>query len=229
MKLTVSMHRVMFTPWLIFHGIIWWFSLNWRCELGWTGNECTRYAILHAVTSVIHSVNASLCLFWGRCQFASDGMATLTGSTQPREYNWGATWWKNSGSCLENREYGRRDQSRWPRGILYPQKLAITSPTSGGRSVGIVRSRTQTMEFVCLFGMATLVMDFNVIQLIKLFVINLYCFWQGLLNNIKPGRDSRVYKLQDQCLFSNFFDRGVSFQIHRAQQRTDVTARREWQ
>jgi hypothetical protein len=26
-------------------------------------------------------------------------------------------------------------------------KLAITSPTSGGRSVGIVRSRTQTMEF----------------------------------------------------------------------------------
>jgi hypothetical protein len=30
---------------------------------------------------------------------------------------------------------------------LYPHKLAITSPTSGGRSVGIVRSRTQTMEF----------------------------------------------------------------------------------
>jgi hypothetical protein len=30
---------------------------------------------------------------------------------------------------------------------LYPQKLAITSLTSGGRSVGIVRSRTQTMEF----------------------------------------------------------------------------------
>jgi hypothetical protein len=30
------------------------------------------------------------------------------------------------------------------------KKLAISSPTSGGRSVGIVRSRTQTMEFVCL-------------------------------------------------------------------------------
>jgi hypothetical protein len=37
--------------------------------------------------------------------------------------------------------------SRWPRGTLYPHKLAITSPTRGGRSVGIVRSRTQTMEF----------------------------------------------------------------------------------
>jgi hypothetical protein len=34
---------------------------------------------------------------------------------------------------------------------LYPQKLAITSPTSGGRSVGIVRSRTQTMEFRVFF------------------------------------------------------------------------------
>jgi hypothetical protein len=51
-------------------------------------------------------------------------------------------------SGLENRNYGRRDPSRWPRGTLYPQRLALTSPTSGGRSVGIVRSRTQTTEFV---------------------------------------------------------------------------------
>jgi hypothetical protein len=33
------------------------------------------------------------------------------------------------------------------RGTLYPQKLALTSLTSGGRSVDIVRSRTQTTEF----------------------------------------------------------------------------------
>jgi hypothetical protein len=58
----------------------------------------------------------------------------------------------NSGSGLEIREYGHRDPSRWPRGILCPQKLALTSPTSGGRSVGIVRMRTRTTEFVvCLF------------------------------------------------------------------------------
>jgi hypothetical protein len=30
---------------------------------------------------------------------------------------------------------------------LYPQKLALTSPTSGGRSVGIVRSPAKAMEF----------------------------------------------------------------------------------
>jgi len=34
---------------------------------------------------------------------------------------------------------------------LYPQKLALTSPTGGGRSVGIVRVRTKATEFVCLF------------------------------------------------------------------------------
>jgi hypothetical protein len=48
---------------------------------------------------------------------------------------------------LESWEYGRRDPSRWPHSTLYPLKLALTSPTSGGRSVGIVRSRTQATEF----------------------------------------------------------------------------------
>jgi hypothetical protein len=42
---------------------------------------------------------------------------------------------KSSGSGLESLEYGRRDPSR-----------ALTS-TSGGRSVGIVRSRTQATQF----------------------------------------------------------------------------------
>jgi hypothetical protein len=70
-----------------------------------------------------------------------------TGSTQPRECNLGATWKKKSSSSgLESREYGLRDPSRWPFGTLYPQKLALTSPTSGSRSVGVVRSRTQATE-----------------------------------------------------------------------------------
>jgi hypothetical protein len=48
---------------------------------------------------------------------------------------------------LENRDYGRGDQLRWPRDNLYPLKLALTSPTGGGRSVGIVRLRTKATEF----------------------------------------------------------------------------------
>jgi hypothetical protein len=56
---------------------------------------------------------------------------------------------------LENWEYGRTDSSHSPRVSLYPQKLAITSPTSGGRSVGIVRSRTQATEFIIYFLAST--------------------------------------------------------------------------
>jgi hypothetical protein len=41
----------------------------------------------------------------------------------------------------------RGNPLRWPRDTLYPQKLALTSPTSGGRSVGIVRLRTKATEF----------------------------------------------------------------------------------
>jgi hypothetical protein len=54
----------------------------------------------------------------------------------------------SSGFGLENSEYGRKDPSRWTSGTFHPQKLALTSPTSGGRSVGIVRSRTQATEIV---------------------------------------------------------------------------------
>jgi hypothetical protein len=49
---------------------------------------------------------------------------------------------KCSGSGLENRDYSRRDS------ILYRQKLALTSPTSGCLPVGAVRSLTQATEFV---------------------------------------------------------------------------------
>jgi hypothetical protein len=38
---------------------------------------------------------------------------------------------------------------------LYPQKLALTSPTGGGRSVGIVRSRTKATEFSFSFSCGT--------------------------------------------------------------------------
>jgi hypothetical protein len=90
--------------------------------------------------------------------YRSGGPGSILGTIQKKLWVWkrfhSASWVqlrrllkrKSSGSCLENREYGLRDPSRWLRGTLYPQKLAITSQTRGGRSVGIVRLRTQTME-----------------------------------------------------------------------------------
>jgi hypothetical protein len=59
---------------------------------------------------------------------------------------------KSSGSGLEIRECGYRDHSRGLGDTLYPQKLALTSPTSDGRSVRIVRSRTQATEFLLVRG-----------------------------------------------------------------------------
>jgi hypothetical protein len=44
---------------------------------------------------------------------------------------------------------------------LYPQKLALTSPTGGGRSVGIVRSRTKATEFSFSLVLHVLVSDRN--------------------------------------------------------------------
>jgi hypothetical protein len=80
-------------------------------------------------------------IFWG-AGGEENTSRSGTGSTQPRDY---------SGFLIENREYGRRDPSRWPRRTIYPRKLAITSLISGGRSVGIVRSRTQAKEFSLVF------------------------------------------------------------------------------
>jgi hypothetical protein len=58
---------------------------------------------------------------------------------------------KNSGSVYKTEVNDRGNLLRWPRDTLYPQKLALTSPTSGGRSVSIVRSRTKAMDFFFRF------------------------------------------------------------------------------
>jgi hypothetical protein len=46
-------------------------------------------------------------------------------------------------SGQEIRQYCHGDLLLWPRDTLHPQKLALTSPTSDSRSLGIVRWRTK--------------------------------------------------------------------------------------
>jgi hypothetical protein len=41
---------------------------------------------------------------------------------------------------------------RCNRDTLYPQKLALTSPTGGGHSVGVVRSRTEDTEYAFVYS-----------------------------------------------------------------------------
>jgi hypothetical protein len=63
---------------------------------------------------------------------------------------------------------GREDSLRWPRYTLYPLKLALTSPPSGGRSAGIVRWRTKAPEFV--FGVFWDMTPFNLTDIYQHFV-----------------------------------------------------------
>jgi hypothetical protein len=54
---------------------------------------------------------------------------------------------KSSDSGLENRDYGRSGFVTLTTWQPLSAKVALTSLTNGGRSVGIVRSRTQATEF----------------------------------------------------------------------------------
>jgi hypothetical protein len=66
---------------------------------------------------------------------------------------------KSSGSGPGSRECGHRDPSCWPRGTLYLLKLTVASPRSGGRSVGIIRSRTQATGFVSFRFVLVMISD----------------------------------------------------------------------
>jgi hypothetical protein len=54
---------------------------------------------------------------------------------------------KSSGSGLEIRKYGRGIRRADHVALSNSQKLALTSPKNGGRSVGIVFSRSEDTEF----------------------------------------------------------------------------------
>jgi hypothetical protein len=60
-------------------------------------------------------------------------------ATQPRGYNWGAAWKKNVAAQVqktENTAVGIRHADHVAPSIR--KKLALTSPTSGGDSVGVL-------------------------------------------------------------------------------------------
>jgi hypothetical protein len=75
-----------------------------------------------------------------------------TGTAQPRVDNWGATWMKKIAVQIYKTEInGRGNSLRWPRNTLYPHMVALSSSTSGGSSVGIVRLRTKATEVSFFF------------------------------------------------------------------------------
>jgi hypothetical protein len=64
------------------------------------------------------------------------------------------------------------------------KKLAITLPTSGDRSVGIVRSRTQTMEF--FYGhIITIILIAAFVALVLMIKVFTTGFWYTLSNYVQ--------------------------------------------
>jgi hypothetical protein len=88
------------------------------------GFDSRRYQIFWEVVGVERGPLSLVCITEELLEFKNSG----TGSRKPTLT---AVW----------------DPLRWPRDNFHPQKLALTSPTCGGRSVGIVRLRIATMEF----------------------------------------------------------------------------------
>jgi hypothetical protein len=58
---------------------------------------------------------------------------------------------KGSGSSLKTENTAMEIHCSNNANTLSPERVALTSPTSGSRSVGIVRSRTNAMGFVVCF------------------------------------------------------------------------------
>jgi hypothetical protein len=125
-----------------------------------------------------------------------------TGSTRPHEYNWGATWKKSSGSCLENREYGRRDPSMT---TWHPLSAKVVNHFSDKwRSLGRYSSLTDSdhgVFFYCnMFDWQRMVQYFSCGKQISIFIFtriikSIFCKFQ----------------LQDGCLCLCFLSRNSCF------------------
>jgi hypothetical protein len=87
----------------------------------------------------------------------------------------------------------RGDPLRWPRDTLYPQKLALTSPTSGGRSVGIFHLQTKFTEFSLVWICKNLLHCIKVVVVVTLALREKICWgyvrtkWVGLKREDNNG------------------------------------------
>jgi hypothetical protein len=111
--------------------LIYWSPLGSSGQSSWLQIQRSEFDSLHYQ------------IFWEVVGLEQGPLSLVSTIEEPLER-------KSSGYGLESQEYGHRDLSCWPHGTLYHQKLALTTLTSGGHSVGIVRSQTQATEFFLL-------------------------------------------------------------------------------
>ena len=133
----------------------WWYGSDWAstshlmfCHKFSDYTSCIRPPLWSSDQSFWLQIQRSRVRSPALPDFLSSS-GSGTGSTQPRKVNWGATWMKKSSGSRSRKQRLTAVGTRCADHVtpLYPQKLALTSPTVGGRSVGIVRVRTKATEF----------------------------------------------------------------------------------
>jgi hypothetical protein len=109
----------------------------------------------------------------------------------------------SSGSGLEIREYYCKDPLHWTRDTFYQQKMTLTSATSGGTLVGIVRSRTKATEFSLVFSNWLV----NPIHFLLIIVQNVNLIWFCMscyLNSfVLKYKWHYYYVTHEKCSFVN--------------------------
>jgi hypothetical protein len=85
---------------------------------------------------------------------------------------------------------------------LYPQTLALTLPTSGGRSVGIARLRTKATVLLLLISYKVFAVQFH----------SFSCFFLGLLFDSEEG-SGKLHAITSQKIVIFDMDKVVRFLV----------------
>jgi hypothetical protein len=122
----ISLLRVKFQPLIVWHWCDLKSPIMRRWPLLWSSGQSSWLQILRSGFD-----SQRYQIFWEVVGLEWSPLSLVSTTEELLER-------KSSGSSLEIREYSHRDPSCWPCGTVYPQSLALTSPISGGRLVGIV-------------------------------------------------------------------------------------------
>ena len=95
---------------------------------------------------------------------------------------------------------------------LYPQKLALTSPTDGGRSVGIVCSRTEATEFYIKSNQMKCLVSFYMCKCILRLEGKEFDFacWSWQCQG-KWWKTDRVENMVTECMYQQSMDNAWSY------------------
>jgi hypothetical protein len=149
--------------------VLWYYPLEKLFKLKSDPSSCSLIWLLHQtgftsqppmLSSNIYIIYSCSSLLWRRLWSSgqSSWLQIQRSGFDPLRYQifWEVRHWVHSfswvqlrncrGSGVISQGYDRGDALHWPLDSLYPEKLVLTSPTSGGRSVGIVHSQTKAME-----------------------------------------------------------------------------------